>query len=140
VLNPLSVLVKETEKINTMVIQTPSVNTMIWNNIRNSIGEVKVMIFFKLLLRNKAPLNFYFNNIEIKKTSTMAMRIPYLNMTICITTRNSTGVLKDLKVLMVLTKEIEKINMMAMRTLFHNTMICTNTKNLTGEHERSNNE
>ena len=82
---------KETERMPTMVMRTPSAHTMIYNNIRSSIGvkmdllrKLALIVSFKPILKNKALFNSYFNNIDPKANPTLmtVTRTPFLNMTI----------------------------------------------------------
>jgi len=141
---------------------TPFLSTMICNNTRNSTGVLnkkftmespltkthmelllKKMDSFKLNSKNKVQFNFYSNNIEPVKRMTLMTTIQTLfpNMMICITTRNSTGVMLKkftmvsplTKMLMeLLLKETRETLMMATTTPFLNMMTCNNTKSLPG--------
>ena len=68
------------------------------HNIRNLIGDKMI------LYKNKAQLDFYFNNIEktldLEKISMMATKILYPSTMTCHNTRNSIGVFQDSRALM----------------------------------------
>merc|ERR1712166_1414282 len=77
-------------------------------------------------------IQFFCKCKETKEMLMMVITILFLNMTICINTRNLTGVLTELRVLMDSFKEQEKILTMVIIILLVHTMICNNIRNSIG--------